>query len=348
MRAEQWEVIVKCAGCERMDHIPVGLIIDSPWLPGFYNVSTLDYFTDINIWFEINLKVVKDFPEIIFIPGFWVEYGMGAEPSSFGCVLSFSENQPPSINPIASKCKDIISIREPDPTKDGLMPFILNIYKKIEKRVNDEGYKIKIVAARGPLALTAHLVGVTNFLSDIKLDANSVHQVLKITTKTVKKWLEAQAEVLQEVEGILVLDDIAGFLSNNDYLEFAHPYLKEIFDGFKNCIKLFHNDTPNPASYKYCEELGINIFNFSHQIDIQKTKKLVGDRVCLMGNVPPLDVLVNGSPEDVKQEVAGCLESFPDNKGLILSAGGGASPGTKRENIIAMVETARDYNLFER
>lgn len=48
-------------------------------------------------------------------------------------------------------------------------------------------------------------------------------------TRTVIGWLKAQAEVIgQTLEGILVLDDIAGFLSAGCCREFAHPYLKQI------------------------------------------------------------------------------------------------------------------------
>ena len=34
------------------------------------------------------------------------------------------------------------------------------------------------------------------------------------------------------VEGIFILDDIVGFVNEEHYLEFAHPYLKRICDAF--------------------------------------------------------------------------------------------------------------------
>ena len=46
-------------------------------------------------------------------------------------------------------------------------------------------------------------------------------------------WLRAQAEVLGDcVEGILVLDDLVGFIGRKHYLQFAHPFLKRICDAF--------------------------------------------------------------------------------------------------------------------
>jgi len=62
----------------------VGFIIDSPWLPGWYNISIMDYYTSDELWFSANKKAVETFPDVIFLPGFWSEYGMCTEPSAFG------------------------------------------------------------------------------------------------------------------------------------------------------------------------------------------------------------------------------------------------------------------------
>jgi uroporphyrinogen decarboxylase len=68
---------------------------------------------------------------------------------------------------------------------------------------------------------------------------------------------------------------------------------------------------------------------------------LVGDHVCLMGNVPPRDVLAGSSPEDVQKAAIECIRSNGESKGLLLSAGGGVSPGTTSENIKALAQAVR-------
>jgi uroporphyrinogen decarboxylase len=105
-------------------------------------------------------------------------------------------------------------------------------------------------------------------------------------------------------------------------------------------VKFFHNDMDNPISFKYLREWPVDIFNFSHKIDITKARELVGPDICLMGNVPPLDVLVYGSTDDVRDAVKSCIRNHPQT-GLMLSVGGGTSPGTPRENIRALVDAAR-------
>ncbi len=344
MKAKEWDIIKKCANMEFCDSIPMALIVDSPWIPGYTGISTMDYLTMPDKWFKANMKIKNDFPELIFLPDFWVEMGMATEPSGFGAKVSFYENKTPTVHHIISDADDIeqlISIQIPNPRKDGLMPLILNGYKNIKDMAANMGESIKIVASRGPLTIASHLMGVTEFLVALKLYPDETHKLLKITTALVKDWLQAQAEVLPEAEGILVLDDIIGFLSEDDYLEFAHPYFKDIFSSFSNCVKLHHNDTDNPVYYKYLEELQVNIFNFTHKQKISDVRKLVGNKVCLLGNIPPLDVLANGTPEDVMKSTRECIRDYGMSNGLILSVGGGTSPGTPGENIRAMIEAAR-------
>jgi uroporphyrinogen decarboxylase len=60
----------------------------------------------------------------------------------------------------------------------------------------------------------------------------------------------------------------------------------------------------------------------------------------LLGNVAPLDTLVRGTPEQVYAEARACIEKAAPG-GFVLSAGGGASPGTPAENIDALVRAAR-------
>jgi len=340
MDLTQWQTIKTCARMEEPGKVPVALIVDSPWLPGYRGVSTIDYLAVPEVWLEANLAVIREFPEVIFLPGFWAEYGMAAEPSGFGCKINFYADQPPTINHVISSIDEIGSITTPNPWTDGFMPLVLSIYKNIEPKLEELGQYVKVVAARGPLTIASYVMGVTNFLLAIKMYPTNTHRLLKCTAELTRRWLEAQAGVLSEVEGVMVLDDIVGFLSKDDYLEFAHPYLKSIFASFGNCIKIYHNDMNNAVCYGYMEDLGVNIFNFTHLQDMDKVRKLVGNKVCLMGNVAPVDVLVNAAPEKVVEEARRCIQKNGTGKGIILSAGGGTSPGTPKENIMALLEAA--------
>ena len=65
--------------------------------------------------------------------------------------------------------------------------------------------------------------------------------------------------------------------------------------------------------------------------------------MCLMGNVNPLEIGVRGTPEEVKDATLEMLEKS-GGEGIILSVGGGTSPGMAKENILAMQEALEEFN----
>jgi uroporphyrinogen decarboxylase len=70
-------------------------------------------------------------------------------------------------------------------------------------------------------------------------------------------------------------------------------------------------------------------------------QKLAGDKVALLGNIPPRDVLAAGTPEQVSQGVRIMLSELKDRKRIIASCGGGVPPEVSTENIKAFVEAVR-------
>lgn len=353
MTDSQWSLIKNCAACLPADGIPAGFIVDSPWIPGYCGVSTIDFYTDMETWLACYRKIKSDYPDLLFFPDYWIEFGMAAEPSAFGCRPSFYHDQPVGIGHLISSADDIgliSSLPVPDPNRDGLMPLALNYYRRVKARLHDEGEKIRMVASRGPLNIASFLMSIPEFCVSIKTDPDELHRLLKTTTALVIRWLEAQAEALDHVEGILVLDDLCGFLSREEYEEFAQPYLKEIFDHFSFPVKMFHNDNfgNKYTTFPYISKLGVNIFNFSHQADISEARRALGDDVCMLGNLPGLQLLTQSGEREVYEQTAAFLRRCGPSRGLILSAGGGASPGMPAENIRAFMSALKDYNSGSR
>ena len=62
-----------------------------------------------------------------------------------------------------------------------------------------------------------------------------------------------------------------------------------------------------------------------------------------MGNVNPLEVGVRGTPEEVREATLDVLEKS-GGEGIVLSLGGGTSPGMPRQNIQAMLKALEEFN----
>ncbi|MBI4789959.1 MAG: uroporphyrinogen decarboxylase family protein [Chloroflexi bacterium] len=327
-----WERFATVARGGQADRVPVALIVDSPWLPGYADIDTLDYFLREDEWLRINLALLDRFPEVAWIPGFWIEYGMAAEPSAFGARVQWNHDSPPSIEAAPGGLAALVNLDPPNPQEHGLMPLVLQRYADAEKRL---GLEIKMVAARGPMAIGSWVVGAADFLLGLMTEPEASHRFMDILTTTIIAWLKAQLAALRAPEGIMLLDDIVGMVSPQTFEEFVRPYYTRIFAAFPGLIKVYHNDTPCPKLVEPIATLGFDVFNFSHTMDIATVQARMPN-IALMGNVPPLDLMVRGTPEQVEQWARECIQKT-GGRGLILSAGGGASPGTRAECIDALV-----------
>ncbi len=333
-----WERFVRVVRQEPTDRVPVALIVDSPWLPGYAGIDTLDYFLREDEWLRINLGLLARFPGVAWIPGFWIEYGMAAEPSAFGARVVWHHDAAPSIDPLPGGLSALADMEPPDPQRHGLMPLILQRYLDAEKRLLPEGMNIKLVAARGPLAVASWLLGFTDILLALKTEPAACHRLLETVTTTVIAWLHAQIDVLRAPEGVLLLDDIVGMLSPKMFEEFVRPYHGRVLREFKTMVKVFHNDTPCVHLLSSLATLGFDVFNFTHEIDIAVVQSMMPN-ITLMGNVPPLALMVRGTPEKVEAWGRGCVRKT-GGRHLVLSAGGGVSPGTPAWAIDALVRAS--------
>jgi uroporphyrinogen decarboxylase len=341
----QWETFKRAARRQKLDRVPMALIIDSPWIPGYLGINHMDYYLDPELWFESNLRIAREFPDIIFVPSWWMEYGMAAEPSVLGAKIKFWQDNTPSEVHTLYRLEDLDSIADYEIEADAFAALTLHRIRMHRERILDAGHILPMVTARGPLCTAGFVRGTTEFMMDLVDDPAGAHRLLDLCTSVVIDWLKAQQRAMGEtVESIFVLDDIVGFVNEEHYMEFAHPYLKRICDAFPaDWVKLYHNDASIEACLEHLPDTGFNVLNWGKQTNIRDVKRRIGDRMCLMGNVNPLEIGVRGTPADVKAATLDVLQGS-GGEGIILSVGGGVSPGMPGANIVAMQEALAEYN----
>ncbi|OAA88430.1 uroporphyrinogen decarboxylase family protein [Clostridium ljungdahlii] len=78
------------------------------------------------------------------------------------------------------------------------------------------------------------------------------------------------------------------------------------------------------------------VWDPDHITDIRKIKEILGDKMCITGNVPPALTSV-GTPEDCYNYARDLVELFKDDGGFIMNSGCSVPPNAKRENVEAVV-----------
>jgi uroporphyrinogen-III decarboxylase len=341
MTDQQWDTLLTIVKGGAVHPLPVGFIIDSPWLPNWYGIKILDYFSNDDLWLNANLKALKEFPEVIFLPGFWSEFGMCTEPSAFGVRCTFPLNEFPHAHKAIQSADDIDSLTVPNPRTDGLLPFVINRLKLARPKIEAAGHKIRFAVARGPLNIASYLMGSTEFLTMMMMQPEKAEALMKKITAYLKDWLHLQMESFPSIDGIFMLDDIIGFLGEEEFKTFGLPYFKELYDANVS-IKFLHNDAPCKVSAPFLPEFGVNLFNMGFDVSLSELQQATRNTVTLLGNIPPRDVLASGTAEDVAKAAADLVKSLKDPSRVVFSCGGGMPPGVSSENIRAFIKAVQD------
>ena len=207
---------------------------------------------------------------------------------------------------------------------------------RLQPRIEAAGHQIRFAVTRGPFNVASFLMGTTEFLSALKTDPDATHRLLSIVTAFLEDWIAWQRECFPSIDGLLVLDDIAGFVSRRDFEAFGLPYFTRTF-ATDVTVKLFHNDASCKGCAPYLARMGVNLLNFGPQHTMTELRSWAGESVALMGNIPPRDVLAAGTPADVTRAVRNLLDSVEGQRRIIVSCGGGMPPGVPTLNIEALV-----------
>jgi len=340
MTDQQWELLKSVVGGKYSGDLPVGFVIDSPWLPNWYGIRILDYFSNDEFWLKANLKALNEFPDVIFLPGFWSEFGMCTEPSAFGARCTFPPDEFPFAHKVLRSSDDIELLPDPNPKTDGLLPYVLNRLKLAQPKIESAGHRIRFAVARGPLNIASYLMGSTEFLTAMMIEPEKAESLIRKITTFLKNWLQLQMETFPTIDGVFLLDDIIGFMGETEFLTFGLPYFKELFD-VDVSVKFLHNDAPCRVSAPFLPQMGVNLFNMGFDVTLNELNEMTHGSVTMLGNIPPRDVLASGTPEEVEKSARELAGSLKYKSRMVMSCGGGMPPGVKTENILAFIRGIR-------
>ena len=158
----------------------------------------------------------------------------------------------------------------------------------------------------------------------------------------VEACVKAGADIVQCADSLASLDVISPTM----YEKYAFPYEKRFFariDKLKSdydFYTLLHICGDNTLILEKMAQTGCDIIEFDYKVDIAHCKKVIGDKVCLMGNLNPCGAMLDGTPEQVEREAAQAIIDGGKNGRLCLGSGCEVAAGAPLANVKAMVKVA--------
>jgi uroporphyrinogen-III decarboxylase len=138
----------------------------------------------------------------------------------------------------------------------------------------------------------------------------------------------------------------ATFLSPKHFERFAWPYIKKGVLAYieAGITPLLHFDSDWTPFLRYFRELprGKAVLEIDSKTDIFKAKEVLGDHMCIMGDVPA-QLLKLGTPDDVRAYVKKLIDVVGKGGGFILSTGCDCPVDAKPENVKALIEIGKTY-----
>ncbi|GAJ21364.1 unnamed protein product, partial [marine sediment metagenome] len=80
----------------------------------------------------------------------------------------------------------------------------------------------------------------------------------------------------------------------------------------------------------------------ARDMELEKVYKLYGGKVCLHGGMDVQKLLVEKTPEEIKEEVKKVVSLWGSRGGIILAPSHETLPDTPVENILAIYETINE------
>jgi len=138
------------------------------------------------------------------------------------------------------------------------------------------------------------------------------------------------------------------------YQEWFLPLIKEQADLIHDLGGLLHfyDDGKCMAILPWLREVGVDIISTLApppvgDVDLKAAKDLVGDRICLNGNIDLIYVIKMGRPEQIREAVRQAIVDAAPGGGLILGTSDSIRD-TEPENVRAYFQAARDYGVYGR
>jgi MtaA/CmuA family methyltransferase len=301
-------------------------------------VKYRDYATDYRVLAEAQIRTAEEFDfdyvSCISDPA--------REAADCGATVVYFEDQPPAIDETRARLADktqLAGLKVPDPLGGGRMHDRVRAAALLKERAGKE----KLVEGwiEGPMAEAADLRGINTVMLDLYDDPPFVHDLFAFVIEMELRFAKAQVEAGADLIG--VGDAAASLIGPRFYDESVWPYEKKLVDGIHAMgarVRL-HICGNTRRLLEGMGRLGCEIVDLDFLAPLAEGREKMGADQVLLGNIDPVRVLRNGSPEYVAEAIAAChREAGPR---YIVGAGCEVPRDTPPENLRALTNYARSH-----
>ena len=222
--------------------------------------------------------------------------------------------------------------------------------KRFEKMLKKEGFYSQTGGmADAPFDLLGDFLrGTKGMMLDMYRRPDTILKACeKILPMEIEKGVQSTKRAGGKLCFIALHKGLDGFMSEEQFKKFYWPTLRDLAIGLidEGLIPYMFwegNCTSRLALIKDIPA-GQAIYRFE-ATDMMKAKDILGDRVCIRGNVP-ISLLATGTQEEVRSYCKKLIDHAGRGGGLIMDAAAHVTEA-KPENLRAMFDFTREYGVY--
>ncbi len=257
------------------------------------------------------------------------------ETQGFGAVITYPRDDVPRCDqPPLEQSKELSSLRRPDPLRSERMLDRVEAVRAYREQVGGE-YSI-MGWVEGPAAEAADLRGMSKFLMELLEDEGFCADLMNLCVDVAIEFARTQVEAGADTIGIG--DAIASLVSPTVYEKLIQPQEKRLVRALKDMGALVRLHICGNTTHLLpgIADLGIDIMDVDHMVDIAQVRRELGSGVVLTGNLDPTAAICFGTPEKIGERLRAIYEEVGNP--LMIGAGCEIPSGTPKENLQALCE----------
>jgi uroporphyrinogen-III decarboxylase len=224
----------------------------------------------------------------------------------------------------------------------------LSQYRKEIQTWEDRGLPTLIGATvSSPLMTLSTSRSMTAFALDIHRIPDKVQAVMDAMVDDITQSA-IEVSRLTGVPGIMLVLERGGnfYFPLKVFERFEMPYIKKMVEAFaaEGILTTMHFDQDWTLNLPYLRDLPARmcICELDSKTDIFKAKDILGDHMCIAGDVPA-GLQAVGTPREMAEYCEKLIDVVGKGTGFILSSGCTVSSDCKYDNFKAMIDTAKDH-----
>jgi uroporphyrinogen decarboxylase len=278
----------------------------------------------------------------------WDLWGIHAEAEAMGSVLKIPEDMACSVDipAIQNYDEDLPKLKLPDPHKDAHLPLILEGIRQLKDLGSGQWPVLGYV--QGPFRLASMLRGAESIMKDCMKKKPQLEEFLELCTNALIIYGTALVQAGADVIWIGDPTSSGDAVSKKLWLTYGFPYTKILVKALKaNRVKILMHICGNTSDrLDTFAETGIDAMSLDEKVDLAYAREVMGQDICLWGNVSPARTMFLGKPEDVEKEASLSIKKgLAGKSNFVLCSGCMVPAEVPPQNMEALVTAAHKYRL---